>query len=343
MLRWIAGMAFATTLASLAAAEELVFLTWADYIKPELVTEFETEFGVTVKLVVFEVDEARDSLLAKRGSSEYDVMTLDGSMVAGYVRRGWLAPIPKDQIPNLRHLKPSLTKAHEGTEGYVVPYFWGTMGIAYRSDLVSGTFHSWLDLMEPEEALRGRISMIGAGRDLTIPALKMMGQSFNVTDSSVILAVESMLLAQKPFVKTYLYLSMLEDSPLVTGEVWVSLVYNGGAKMLQAYQPAIQYVVPDEGSIIWIDYMGISGQSPRKRLAAQFIDFLNRPKIAARNALWLGSATPNVAAEEHLPDSFRHDPIVYPSKAVLSRLEAYRELPPRVKKALNASMNRIFN
>lgn len=343
LMRWISGTVFAAAFASAAVAEELVFLTWADYINPDLVAEFEAEFGVELEIVVFELDEARDSLLVKRGPSAYDLMLVDGASVAGYVRRGWLAPIPMSDVPNFRHLKPAWTKAHDQTEGNAVPYMWGTTGIAYRSDLVSGTFHSWRQLMEPEEALRGRISMMGAGRDLLIPGLKMLGQSLNVTNASVILATEAMLLAQKPYVKTYVYLSMKEDSLLVTGDVWVSLMYSGGAKMLQALEPAIKYVVPDEGTSIWVDYIGISAQSPRKQLAAQFINFLNRPEIAARNALWAGYATPNLAAEKHLPDSFREDPIIYPKEPVLKRSEFFRELSPRVKKSLNASLNRIFN
>jgi spermidine/putrescine transport system substrate-binding protein len=336
-----AGMSFAALIASATAAEELTFLTWDDYIDPEIVSEFEAEFGVDLNIAVFALDEARDRLMVTRGPSEYDLMMLNGASVKGYVRRNWLAPVSTVDVPNLRHVSPVWLKSHEGVEGYAVPYFWGTFGIAYRSDLFSGPFSSWRQLMEPEEALRGRISMMGVGRDLLTPALKMLGHSLNFTDPGVVPAVEAVLQAQKPYVKSYTYLSLREDSSIVTGDIWATLMYNGAAKMLQAHHPAIQYAVPEEGTNLWVDYIGISGQSPRKALAAKFIDFINRPKIAARNARWVYLATPNTAAEKHLPDSFLQDPIIYPSQAVQNRSEFYTSLSPRVNKSVNALLNRL--
>jgi spermidine/putrescine transport system substrate-binding protein len=339
----IAATLFALLVAGTTAAEDLTFLTWTDYIAPEIFSEFKAEFGVGVKIVVFELDEARDSLMVTRGPAEYDLMIVDGSKVSQYIQHGWLAPVPISDAPNLRHVKPFWRKFHEGVEGNAAPYFWGTVGIAYRSDLVSKPFNSWRQLMEPEEALRGRISMMGAGRDMLTPGLKMLGHSLNFTDPSVVPVVEGLLQAQKPYVKTYVYLSLLADSVLVTGDVWASLMYNGGARILQGYQPAIKYVVPDEGTNLWVDYLCISAQSPRKKLAAKFIDFLNRPEIAARNALWVKYATPNTAAEKYLPESFLQDPIIYPSQEILERSEPFAPLSPRVIKALNASMNRLLN
>ena len=88
--------------------------------------------------------------------------------------------------------------------------------------------------------------MMGAGRDLYTPALKLMGESLNITDRSVIQKAEALLQAQKPFVKTYIHLSITPESVLVTGEVWAALAYNGGAKALQEFEPTIRYVVTDE-------------------------------------------------------------------------------------------------
>ena len=142
-------MALATTLAGVAPAEELTFLTWAEYIAPELIGEFEEESGATLKLAIFELDEARDRLLVTNGAAAYDVIIMGGSSIAGYVRLGWLEPINKSEMPNLVHLKPFWVSAHDQTEAYGVPYFWGTAGIAYRSDLVAEPFHSWRQLLEP--------------------------------------------------------------------------------------------------------------------------------------------------------------------------------------------------
>ncbi len=117
-------MALATVLAGVASAEELILLTWAEYLAPELIDEFEEESGATLKIVVFELDEARDSLLFTNGPAAYDLMVMGGSSIAGYVRRGWLAPIEKAGMPNLVHLKPLWVSAHDQSEAYGVPYVW---------------------------------------------------------------------------------------------------------------------------------------------------------------------------------------------------------------------------
>ena len=117
----------------LRAAEQLVFLNWSEYIDPELLAEFEAETGVMVKEVYFENDEDRDSVMVRTEGEGYDLAIVDGTTLKLYQQRGWLAPLEPEQIPNLRHIEPRWLTAHEGAEGYAVPYFWGTMGIGYRA------------------------------------------------------------------------------------------------------------------------------------------------------------------------------------------------------------------
>ena len=91
---------------------------------------------------------------------------------------------------------------------------------------------------------------------------------------------------------------------------------------------AVVYVVPKEGGALWVDYLAIAAKSRRKDLAAAFIDYLNRPRVAARNAEALHYATPNEAAEALLPEALRTDPLVYPDARTLARCETYVRLPP---------------
>ena len=83
--------------------------------------------------------------------------------------------------------------------------------------------------------------------------------------------------------------------------------------------------------------------APKRTSQTQFIDFLNRPDVAARNALFVKYASPNRAAEELLPEEFLQDPGIYPSEEVLQRCEFYGTLPARVLKSFNASMIRLLH
>ena len=136
---------------------------------------------------------------------------------------------------------------------------------------------------------------------------------------------------------------MGEESALVTGEVWASLTFSGDALQVREHNDQIVYVVPEEGGNLWVDYLAVLKASPRKELAARFIDFLNRPRIAARNAEFVYYATPNVGARRYVSQAYREDPVIHPTAEVITRSEVYRQLAPRTQKAVNSVFAQLVN
>ncbi len=325
-----------------AAGQELVFLTWADYLDPEVVAEFEREHGVKIRFAYFESDDGRDEMLGNSDGKGYDLAVVNGLMLQVYARRNWLAPVSSLEVPNLRHIEPRWRSAFPVSERYAVPYFWGTLGIGYRRDLVPQGFASWRDFFEPAPELQGKITMLKSSRDVVGMALKSLGHSANTDDRDAIRQAGELLERQRPFVKSYEYVSLGEESALVSGEVVASLMYSGDALMVQEHHPEIAYVVPEEGGNLWVDYITVLQSSPRQDLAAKFIDFLNRPEIAARNAEFVYYATPNLRAREHLTAEYFDDPVIHPKKEVLERSEVYQELSPRAQKTLNAVVAQLL-
>jgi len=349
LCRAVAALVLAS-LASVAPAtatgdgrNELVIFTWSEYIDPGVVAEFERETGAAVRFVYYESDDTRTRTMTSTGGAEFDLILVAGVSLRAYVRRGWVAPLSEMDIGNLDHVSARWRTAFEDARTHGVPYFWGTTGIAYRRDLVPEPIRSWRQLFVPDETLRGRIIMVRSTRDLVGMALKALGYSANSEQRSQIDEAGRLLLDQKPFVRSYVYSSLSEKSPLVRGDAWAAIMYSGDALLLKSLHPSIEYVVPVEGSNLWADYFVVSSSSSRKRLAARFLGFLNRPDIAARNAEYLHYATPNEAGLELLPAEFRADPVVFPSAEVLSQSEVYRELPPRAMKSASAVVARVVN
>ena len=179
--------------------------------------------------------------------------------------------------------------------------------------------------------------------DMVGMGLKALGYSANETDRKALAEVEELLLAQKPFIKDYSYVALSEESTLVTGETAMSMVYSGDALMLQEYNENIEYVIPEEGTNLWVDYLTVSRIAPNPKLAWAFINFLNEPGNAAQHAEYLYAPTCNKAAEKLLPAELLDDPRVYPDPATLARSETYKPLPARVTKRRNEIFSRIVD
>jgi spermidine/putrescine transport system substrate-binding protein len=320
---------------------ELSLLIWTEYLDPELIKAFEKSRGVRIKSVYFESDDVRDRLVQEVEGQGFDLALVNDIMVAPYATRGWLAPIDKAAIPNLKHIDRRWLTAYPMVEDYAVPYFWGTLGIAYRKDIVTAPVTSWMDLFRPAESLRGRIIMVYDVRDTIGMALRALGYSVNTTDPEHLAAAARLLESQKPYVRSYSYVALTETSGIVTGEFAMTMLYNGDALLLRQYNKNIEYIVPKEGTNLWTDYIVVFNSSPKKDLAFDFINFLNEPKNAAKLAQYVHYATPNVAAHKYLPKEFLADPIIYPSPEVIARSESYAMLPPNTIKVRNDIFARL--
>ncbi len=274
------SIAYSTAFAA-PATQELVLLNWPEYLDPELIKKFEKQTGVMIREVYFESDDMRDDMMLETDGKGIDLVVVNGVMVDIYRKNGWLVQIDSPKVPNLKHIETRWQDAFPGAHDYAVPYFWGTLGIAYRTDLFETPPTRWMDIMRPIESLRGKIGMIESVRDLLGMALKALGHSANSTGTGEIKAAEQLLLAQKPYVKDYAYITLSEDSPLVSGEMSVTMIYSGDALMLQEHHEKINYVVPEEGSNIWVDYLVVLESSNKQDLAWNFVNFLNEPENAA--------------------------------------------------------------
>ena len=327
--------------------QELTFLNWGQYLSPDLQKKFEEKFNAKIHTVTFPSDDSRDSLLLSTDGQNFDVALVDGNSLPGYIRRGWLTPISEDDIPNICHIIPRWGSAYTGSKEYSVPYFWGTVGIAYRSDLVQSPISSWLDIIKPPESLHGKIFMLPQNRELIDIGLKALGYSINnANDLNAYKEVEKLLLAQKPYVTKYDVPDVTEKSALISGKILAAATYSGDALTLQEINENITYVVPIEGSILWIDYLVVMAKSEKKKLSMDFINFLNEPENAAEHAEYMYYATPNAAAEKLLPQEFLNDPTIYPGKTVLEKCEIDTKLPARINKIrnsifLNVTRNKI--
>ncbi len=267
--------------ACFSADKILTVLNWAEYMDPELLTKFEKEYKVKIREIYFESDDSRDGMMLENNGKGYDLLMVNGTKINQYVKRKWIAPVTIKQVKNMKHIYKRWQTAFPSASGYAVPYFWGTMGIAYRSDLVKKPILTWKQLFEPEENAKGKILMFRSARELIGIALKAKGYSINSTNENEIEEAFTLLEKQKPFIKDYGYLGTGKNSSILNGSVVASATYNGDALAVQEFSDKVKFSIPKEGTNLWVDYLAVSQKSQNKLLAYKFINFLNRPKNAA--------------------------------------------------------------
>lgn len=302
---------------------ELVLLSWADYLKPELLERFEHEHDVRVKMIYFESDDARDVMLLESNAQGCDLAIIDGASMDGYRESGWIVALQQLELESAGVMEPRWMTAFQNAGSHGVPYFWGTLGIAYRSDLVAEPMTHWKDIYSPAPYLAQKLMMVGNRRDLIGMALKSLGYSANSSNSVELRRAEALLLAQRAYVRDYSDPALDEKSALHTGDVIAAMMYSGDAIQLGDINDRIEYVLPAEGGNIWVDYLVVLSGSKQKPLAAKFVDYLSSAKISAENSAYLYYPSPNRKSIELAPDELRHDKRVYPPQDALSRSEFY--------------------
>src|SRR5262249_37185633 len=209
---------------------------------------------------------------------------------------------------------------------------WGTTGFMVRSDIVKETPSSWSDFWDLAERYSGHVTVLDSPGEVIGAALKRRGHSYNAVDGPALEQAERDLLALKPHLLTF----ETNYRPLLTsGAAYLSLGWNGDAAALRAAGIAINYVIPSEGSQIWEVDWAIAAHAPHPDSAYLFLDFVQRPEIAAQESRYTGYATGNQAAYAMLDEQMRHDQSIYP------RPETLRALEPGLPLNANDSARRL--
>ncbi|MDW8060785.1 MAG: spermidine/putrescine ABC transporter substrate-binding protein [Thermomicrobium sp.] len=305
---------------------ELSVFNWGDYIAPDVLDDFEQLTGVKVTVDIYDTNEQAIAKL-QQGGLGYDVVVPTDYAVQILIGLGLLEELDRSVIRAIEHLDPNnLNGPYDPGNRYSVPYFWGTSGYAYDTAVLGEGLDSWQALFEPAEAARGKVVMHGYYRETIAAALLWLGYSLNETSDEALARALQVLKAQKPFVLAYT--SENNDELLVAGEAVITHCWTGQAILAKREKPTVRYVIPKEGCAVWQDNLCVVAGAPHRYAAMVFIDFLCWPEIAARNAAYVGYASPNRTARERglLDPDLANDPAIYLDDATWKRLQWFRDL-----------------
>ena len=305
-----------------AEGGSITVFNWYDYIDESVIQKFEEETGIQVKYTNFTTNEEMYAKL-KNSNGAYDVIFPSDYIIERMIREDMLEKLDPAAIPNAAGVIDTLKNPdYDPTGEYSVPYMWGTVGILYNTDLVDEDITSWQSLFNGKY----KVFMLDSIRDTIAVALKTLGYSMNTRDITELNAARDLLIKQKNdgIVKGYL-VDETKDK-MIAGEAPLALMWSGDAMYAITQNPSLKYVIPEEGSNVWVDAMCIPKGSQNKEAAEKFIDFLCRPDIAYKNLEYIYYSTPIQAVHDMLTEEELGYEALNPSPESLARCEFFHDI-----------------
>ncbi|MBM6668426.1 extracellular solute-binding protein [Lacrimispora saccharolytica] len=308
-----------------SGTEQVIIYNWGEYIDPEVLDMFEEETGIQVIYEEFETNEIMYPKI-QSGAIAYDLVCPSDYMIQKMIQNDLLQPLNFDNIPNAKNIGQvyyEKSRQFDPDNQYSIPYCWGTVGILYNTKMVEEPIDSWTVLWDTQ--YKDNILMQDSVRDAFAVALKTLGYSLNSTSIHELTQAKDLLVQQKPLVQAYV-IDQVRDK-MIGNEAAIGVIYSGEAIYTQTENPDLAYVVPKEGSNMWIDSWVMPKNAPNKENAEKFLDFLCRPEIALMNFEYITYSTPNEKARELIEDpAIRNSEIAFPGDSILSRCETFTYL-----------------
>jgi spermidine/putrescine transport system substrate-binding protein len=330
-LAWAFAAVLTASASSAALAEKLVISNWDGYMPKDMAEKFKAATGIDLEIAVHATNEEIMGKVTASGGEGYDVLFVSSPFAEALNNLGLAAPIDHAKIPNLANLYPEATQLkHDPGNVFSVPYTWGTTGLCYRSDVVKAEPQSWNDLLKPSDDLKGKITMLSTDRWLMAAGFLANGMSVNTIDQASLDKVRDQLIETKrsllAFDDTTFY------SKLASGEAMLVQAWDGWCNYGIAEKPEIKYVIPKEGSDLWVDAIVITKASKNPEAAHKFIDFV----LNAENGKWVVEnimyKTPNKAGMEAVDKAmFTQYPNMAIPPAELLKFEQLRDLGSGMK------------
>ncbi|WP_328587494.1 polyamine ABC transporter substrate-binding protein [Algihabitans albus] len=356
MLLLASGLALMAGSAGAAKAEgQLNIYNWSDYIGETTIADFEAATGIEVTYDVYDNNEVVEAKLLA-GNSGYDIVVPTAlPFLARQIQAGALQQLDKAKLPNLANLDPALMERVQAADPgnlYGAIYQWGTNGIGVNVEKVTeilGEVPNSYDLLfDPETVAKLSscgVTVLDSADEVMDVVANYLGHDPHHEDPAILEEVTAHFDKIRPHVRYFHSSQYIND--LANGDICVAMGFSGDVFIAAARAEEagngveIQYLIPEEGTLVWFDMLAIPADAPNAENAHKWIDFVLEPENIAgiTNYVWYANAVP--ASKDLVIEEVRTDPAIYPSEAVQEKLFAAAVKSPRYKRLETRAWTRV--
>jgi putrescine transport system substrate-binding protein len=308
---------------------------WSDYIAPQVLKDFSRETGIQITYDTFDSNDTLETKLLA-GKSGYDVVVPTAYFLERQIKAGIFQKLDKAKLPNLLNAWPEIANrlaVYDPGNQYAVNYMWGTTGIGYnvkkaREILGPGAnIDSWDIIFNPENIAKFKgcgIHLLDSSDDILPAALKYLGLDPNSSDPKDLQRAADLVMKIRPYVRKFHSSEYL--NALASGEICLVVGFSGDIKQAQKRAAEVKgdvevgYAIPKEGAQLWFDNLAIPKDAGHVVEAHEFINYLMKPEVAAKNTNFISYANGNLGSQKFIDRAILDDATVYPSQAVMARL-----------------------
>jgi spermidine/putrescine transport system substrate-binding protein len=269
-------------------SDELTISNWPFYIDNQTVPDFEQKTGISVKYIEDVNDNTNffgkmQPLLERGESGGRDLFIVTDWMAKKMYDLGYLQRLDKAAIsPAAAHLKPALKHPSiDPNREYTLPWQGGMTGLVVNTELAPDVT-SINDLFDPR--YKGKVEMLSELRDTVPLVMKADGvDPAEATEEDWMAAIDKVQEAvDADQIRKFTGNEYTRD--LANDDAVAVIGWSGDAVQLQADNPDIEFVMPDEGCMLWFDDMVIPVGAPSPTTAYEWMNYVYKPKNHAQIA-----------------------------------------------------------
>jgi putrescine transport system substrate-binding protein len=350
------AVALASAVAQTKKERIVNIYNWTDYIDPAVIADFTKDTGIKVRYDTFDSNDILETKLLA-GKSGYDVVVPTGYFLERQIKAGIFQKLDKAKLPNLVNLWPEISRrlaVYDPGNEYAVNYMWGTTGIGYNVKKVreilgpDGKIDSWDIIFKPESLARFKdcgVHMLDSSDDILPAALAYLGLDPNATKEADLQKAADLMTKIRPYVRKFHSSEYL--GALASGEICLVVGFSGDIKQAQKRAAEakagveIGYAIPKEGAQLWFDNLAIPKDAKNVDEAHAFINYMQKPEVAAKNTNFISYANGNLASQKFIDKAILDDKTIYPDDAMMARLYTINAHDPKTERVMNRLWTRI--
>ncbi|MEJ8473637.1 polyamine ABC transporter substrate-binding protein [Roseibium sp. H3510] len=353
----LTGVAALGLMAGSALAQDRVVnvYNWSDYIDESILEDFTKETGIKIVYDVFDSNEILETKLLAGGTG-YDVVVPTGTFLGRQIQAGVFQKLDKSKLPNLKHMwkdiEDRLLKYDPGNE-HAINYMWGTTGIGYSVEKIKeimpdAPLGSW-DMIFKQDVVSKfadcGIFMLDTPEEMVPAALNYLGLDPDSNSSDDIQKAGDLLMSIRPYIRKFHSSEYI--NALANGDICLAVGWSGD--ILQARDRAaeagngvtVEYVIPQEGAMMWFDNMAIPADAPHVEEAHEFLNYIMRPEVIAKASDYIFYANGNKDSQELIDKAVLDDPAIYPDEATVKKLYTTTTKPAKVSRVQNRVWTKV--